>query len=132
MKYYYEHGDLKQIEHFEFDKPIFNRFTGKFFCEKCSKMGCPGDFGHYTFNLSLWIDKKKQKFKAWIRSLSDFDYSKIDDIEVDGIDTKDYPDFCDAYISSATYKGKEMTESQLEKLNENSSFVYECVIDQLY
>ena len=27
------------------------------------------------------------------------DYKKIDNIEVDGIDTKDYPDFCDAYNS---------------------------------
>ena len=25
------------------------------------------------------------------------DYKKIDNIEIDGIDTKDYPDFCDAY-----------------------------------
>jgi hypothetical protein len=26
------------------------------------------------------------------------DYKKIDNIEIDGIDTKDYPDFSDAYI----------------------------------
>ena len=30
------------------------------------------------------------------------DYKKIDNIEVDGIDTKDYPDFSNAYIVSAT------------------------------
>ena len=30
----------------------------------------------------------------------ELDYSKVHDIEVDGIDTRDYPDFCDAYIAS--------------------------------
>ncbi len=30
------------------------------------------------------------------------DYSQIEDVEVDGIDTRDYPDFCDAFIAAAT------------------------------
>lgn len=42
----------------------------------------------------------------------------LDDIEIDGIDMKDYPDFCDAYISSATYKGVELTDDQLDELND--------------
>ena len=32
-------------------------------------------------------------------------YDLIDNIELDGIDTNDYPDFCDAYIVSADYDG---------------------------
>ena len=60
------------------------------------------------------------------------DYKKIDNIEVDGIDTKDYPDFCDAFIASADYKGVEMTEEQLDELNEDRDFVYECVNNQLF
>jgi len=56
----------------------------------------------------------------------------IDNIEIDGIDTKDYPDFCDAFIASADYDGKEMTEEQLDKLNEDSDFVYECVQNHLF
>ncbi len=60
------------------------------------------------------------------------DYSQIDDVEVDGIDTRDYPDFCDAYIASANYKGRDMTEEELDVLNEDSSFVYDCVQDKLY
>ncbi len=35
------------------------------------------------------------------------DYTKIEDVEVDGIDTSDYPDFCDAYIAAATYRGRQ-------------------------
>jgi hypothetical protein len=38
------------------------------------------------------------------------DYNKIDNIEIDGIDTADYPDFADAYILSADYNGVEMTD----------------------
>lgn len=60
------------------------------------------------------------------------DYSKITNIEVDGIDFNDYPDFVDAYIYSAEYNGVEMTEEQLDELNEDSEFVHDCVYNQLY
>jgi len=59
-------------------------------------------------------------------------YKLIDNIEVDGIDTKDYPDFCDAFISSADYDGKSMTDEQLDELNEDGDFVYECVQNHLF
>ena len=59
-------------------------------------------------------------------------YDLIDNIEVDGIDTNDYPDFCDAFISSADYNGKPMTDEQLEALNEDYSFVHDCVYTQLF
>ena len=60
------------------------------------------------------------------------DYAKISDVEVDGIDTADYPDFCDAFIAYAEYDGKEMTDEQLDALNEDSDFVYEAVQDYLF
>ena len=59
-------------------------------------------------------------------------YKLIDNIKVDGIDTKDYPDFCDSFIASADYDGKEMTEEQLDELNEDSDFVYECVHNHMF
>ena len=52
------------------------------------------------------------------------DYSKIDMVEVDGIDYGDYPDFCDAFISYAEYDGVEMTDKQLDELNDDYDFVY--------
>ena len=58
------------------------------------------------------------------------DYSQITNVEVEDIDTDDYPDFCDAYISSAEYKGKEMTEDQLEELNDDGDFVYQSALSQ--
>ena len=59
-------------------------------------------------------------------------YKKIDNIQFDGIDPKDYPDFCDAFISSADYNGKLMTDEQLELINEDTDFVYESLQDYLF
>jgi hypothetical protein len=61
------------------------------------------------------------------------DLSKISNVTVTGIHKWDYPDFCDAYIESADYDGRPMTEIELEKLNNDfPDFVYERVIESLY
>ena len=60
------------------------------------------------------------------------DYRKITNVTIEGIDFKDYPDFTDAFISSAEYNGLEITEKELDKVNENSDFVYDCVINDLF
>ena len=60
------------------------------------------------------------------------DYLKITNVEVEGIDLNDYPDFCDAFIASADYDGEPMTYEQLDELNEDADFVYECVLNKLY
>lgn len=60
------------------------------------------------------------------------DYSQIEDVCVEGINTRDYPEFCDAYIASATYKGREMTDEELEVLNDDGEYVYEKVMDWIY
>lgn len=59
-------------------------------------------------------------------------YKLITNVEVDGIDHSDYPDFCDAYIASADYDGQPMTEEQLEEINDDRDFVYECVQTHLF
>ena len=60
------------------------------------------------------------------------DYKKIDNIEIDGIDTKDYPDFCDAYIVSADYDGVPMTDKQLDEINEDGDFQHQCVMNDIF
>ena len=60
------------------------------------------------------------------------DYSKIEIVEIDGIDHKDYPDYCDAYISEATVDGVEATDDQLDKMNDNDQFRYESVWDSIH
>ena len=41
-------------------------------------------------------------------------------LEMDGIDTRDYPDFCDAYFSHAVFKDtlEELSDEELEQLTE--------------
>jgi len=64
--------------------------------------------------------------------LDELDYSKIDNIELEGIETKDYPNFSNAFVTSADYDGVEMTDEQLYILNEDRDFVYDCVQEYLY
>jgi len=59
----------------------------------------------------------------------------IGSIEIDGIDTSDYPDFVDAYIVAADYEdGTPLTEDELMSLeDENYGIVGELIFDrQLY
>ena len=42
---------------------------------------------------------------------------KVIDLEIDGVDSRDYPDFCDAYFSGGCYEdGTKLTDDELESL----------------
>ena len=61
------------------------------------------------------------------------DFKLISDVEINGIDTNDYPDFVDAYIVNAYYKGKPMSEEMIEEINDlHFDFVNECVYSELF
>jgi hypothetical protein len=45
---------------------------------------------------------------------------KVKNVEVDGVDTDDYPDFCDAFFSYAEYEdGTPLNDEELEQLEED-------------
>ena len=61
------------------------------------------------------------------------DITKIDNIEIEGIDHTDHPEYCDAFIASADLDGVEMDDKQLDDLNENhADFVYDAVLNFIY
>lgn len=65
------------------------------------------------------------------------DLEKITNINIEGIDNSDYPDYCDAYISSAELKIngviRNLTEEELDYINEEKrDFVYEKVMEFIY
>ena len=60
------------------------------------------------------------------------DYKLIKNVEFDNIDYTDYPDFCDAFICYAELDGVEMTDDQLDKLNDNVDLVYELLTDYIH
>tara|TARA_R100000734_G_C3287573_1_gene79977 strand:- start:336 stop:533 length:198 start_codon:yes stop_codon:yes gene_type:complete len=62
-----------------------------------------------------------------------FDLSLIDDIEIDGIDMSDYPDFCDAFLLAASYKGRELTDDELQYVQDsNPEWFYDQVWDTIF
>ena len=71
------------------------------------------------------------KFKPY-KPTTAMELDKISNIELGNIDTSDYPDMVDAYIVSAEYNGIELTDEELEELNSNSEFVYDCVLKHLF
>lgn len=58
-----------------------------------------------------------------------YDVKKFTDVEFEDIDWRDYPDFCDAYIVRAEYEGKELTEEELEDLQENHCCVFRELLE---
>lgn len=60
----------------------------------------------------------------------DIDYSTV---QFEDIDTNDYPDFCDAFVSYAEYTdGTPVSDEDLEKLNEDKCLIDELIHDSLY
>ena len=55
-------------------------------------------------------------------------------LEVEGVDTRDYPDFCDCWISYGEWADRTpLTESELEGLQEEySDLAYEVAIDSIF
>lgn len=53
---------------------------------------------------------------------------EVEDLEVDGVDSKDYPDFCDAYFRRGIHikENRELTEKYPEIVNE---MAYQSLIE---
>ena len=65
--------------------------------------------------------------------MSKIDFKLISNVEIEGVDFNDYPDFCDAFIASADYDGKPMSEEMLDEINDvHYDFVHECVYNHLF
>ena len=59
---------------------------------------------------------------------------KVIDLEIDGVDSGDYPDFCDAYFSGGCYEdGTKLTDDELEHLTILAGDVlFEMAFDSLH
>jgi len=57
------------------------------------------------------------------------DFTQIDylSFEMEGVDRRDYPEFCDAHVLNAEFiDGSSLTDDQLGQLNAESDIVYEA------
>lgn len=76
------------------------------------------------------FDKAIERMMTPTPTLQMVDYSSL---VVGGIDTRDYPDFCDAYFESGYYlDGTPLPDDVLELLTEDGELVYEHVLKQIY
>jgi hypothetical protein len=80
-----------------------------------------------------WVndfDKAIEKMMTPTPILQLVDYSSL---VVGNIDTKDYPDFSDAYFESGYYlDGTELPDDILELLTEDSELLYDHVLRTIY
>jgi hypothetical protein len=58
----------------------------------------------------------------------------VGNFEVDGVDTRDYPDFSDGFINNAEWLDTNTPLSlyELYQLNEESDLVYEAVLNYFF
>jgi len=58
------------------------------------------------------------------------------DLQIEGINMNDYPDFVDAFIASGSVKDgnewRELTDAELDELNNDSELVYSLVEREIY
>ena len=59
------------------------------------------------------------------------DITKLESIELDGVDTNDYPDFCDAFITYAEINGRVLTDHELDCVNDNHDSICELAYESL-
>ena len=69
------------------------------------------------------MNKTKSEKLTWMM------LNKLTNIEMENVDRRDYPDFCDAYISYAEVDGRALDKEELDKVNECSEFVHECITE---
>ena len=83
----------------------------------------------------LLTDKEKYTGKTSVHGTwthREVNTEMIQDTLVD-INTSDYPDFCDSYFTEATWiDGTELTEEELEHLQDTDGYLYECCERQLH
>lgn len=66
-------------------------------------------------NKDLILDPSKP---AYIVKTPQLNIQQLKDITLADVFMYDYPDFCDAYVESATFNNVELTEEQLDVLND--------------
>jgi hypothetical protein len=55
--------------------------------------------------------------------------AQISNIQIDGVDHRDYPDYCDAYIMTAKVEGRMATDEELDQMNDDGQFRYDMVME---
>ena len=78
----------------------------------------------------------RQSLADWLKEQDENDSQKVVDyasLEVDGIDTRDYPDFCNAFFLSGQYTdGTDIPDDVLDDLTSDGDLLYEHILKHIY
>jgi hypothetical protein len=97
--------------------------------------------GNGSIKMELWVRNLQAEFwlkigsgtHTWEYNMITLNGREVIGIEIDGVDMRDYPDFCDAFFNFAYYADDEteLTETELDKLrDENPELVYEMIMNR--
>ena len=76
-----------------------------------------------------WEFRGRDKTKHRVKVIN----TRLVDVDDCDIDTSDWPDLCDSFVSSAYwFDGTLLEDEELEHLNEDRDFCYEAFMDHLY
>jgi len=56
------------------------------------------------------------KGATWQEVLEELRWEDLENVSIDGVDSRDYPDFCDAFIDGACYQGITLCEEDCDYL----------------
>lgn len=59
------------------------------------------------------------------------DLKDLTSVEIEGIDPTDHPEYGDAFVANAVWFGRELTDDELEIVNDDSDFVYKHTLIHL-
>lgn len=63
----------------------------------------------------------------------DLNLGKVDNLEFEGIDHGDQPDYSDAYLSAGDYVDRSLADKEIDWINdEHRDWVYEKLIESLH
>lgn len=103
----------------------------EFTCPKCSSSITGEKFALCSeCNTAFRVDADAEFVDGIWRDLTTL--SEVIDVEIGGIDGKDHPDYCDAYIEKAYVGETELTDSELEQLGELPGYVHNKVIEFIH
>ena len=127
----------RETDHIPWDEVLeASKLISKGICPRCEGTGSVvGDT--YTTNNKDKVLKLEQALESCDECCATgklrFDLKEVEILSFSGIDHSDHPDYCDAFIEEALYKGKEMTEGQLEVLRDvYDEFVYEKLMEYIF
>ena len=65
--------------------------------------------------------------------IPNFDIKELNNITIGGVDSADYPDFCDAYIMFADYGDRELTEAECDWVTDQcadlvAELAFQCLL----